>query len=76
MVEYNKNVSVHFSTVRQDLLCVQRGHAVIEVMPVYAMSSAGVLATQFMGDDDGIFKQTNDLRMLTLNHSNKAGEHV
>jgi len=44
--------------------------------PVYAMSSAGVLATQFIGNNDEIFKQTNDLRMLTLNQSNKAGENA
>ena len=43
-----------------------------EVMPGYAMSSVGVLATRFMGNDDGIFKETDDLRMLTLNYSNKV----
>ena len=41
-------------------------------MPGYAMSSRGVLATRFMGNDDGIFKETDDLRMLTLNYSNKV----
>ena len=43
-----------------------------EVMPGYAISSAGVPATRFMGNDDGIFKETDDLRMLTLNYSSKV----
>ena len=43
-----------------------------EVMPGYAMSSPGVLATRFMGNDNGIFKETDDLRMLTLNYSSKV----
>lgn len=68
----SRDIRYTFQQFAKILSAYNVGVRFCEVMPGYAMSSPGVLATRFMGNDDGIFKETDDLRMLTLNYSNKV----